>query len=302
MQKVSDQKIIETYLKTRNLWKCAELLGICGQSVHERLVKLKIKLNYPRFSEEEKLILQTEYSFFRDSGNLKELANKLNRTVPFICRKAKELGLTDIKHKKSSNQIALSSERLTQLLKNKHPKGMLGKTHSEKTLQILRYKSKEYQNNMSTDTRDEIIMKMLKTKEKNGTLYQERPKTSWKSGWREIGGINKYYRSRWEANYARYLQFLKEHKEIKNWEHEAETFWFTNIKRGCRSYLPDFRVTLNNEEKEYHEVKGWMDDKSKTKLKRMAKYYPEIKIVLIEREWFKYNTPKLKGFIKDWEK
>ena len=302
MQKVSDQKIIETYLKTRNLWKCAELLGICGQSVHERLIKLKIKLNYPRFSEEEKSILQAEYSFFRDSGNLKELANKLNRTVPFICRKAKELGLTDIKHKKSSNQIALSSERLTQLLKNKHPKGMLGKTHSEKTLQILRYKSKEYQNNMSTDTREEIIMKMLKTKEKNGTLYQERPKTSWKSGWREIGGINKYYRSRWEANYARYLQFLKEHKEIKNWEHEAETFWFTNIKRGCRSYLPDFRVTLNNEEKEYHEVKGWMDDKSKTKLKRMAKYYPEIKIVLIEREWFKYNTPKLKGFIKDWEK
>lgn len=302
MQKASDQEIIEAYSKTKNVWKAAKLLNMCGQSVHERLLKLNVKLNYPKFSIEEKLILELEYSSYRDAGKLKELAIKLNRTVPFICRKAKELGLTDIRHKKCNNQIILSSERLIQLLKNNHPKGMLGKVHSEKTLETLRCKSKEYQNNMDIDIRAEIIMKMLKTKEKNGTLYQERPKTSWKSGWREIGEKKKYYRSRWEANYARYLQFLKEHKEIENWEHEAETFWFTNIKRGCRSYLPDFRVTLNNGEKEYHEVKGWMDDKSKTKLKRMAKYYPEVKIVLIKKEWFRYNTPKLKGLLKDWEK
>ena len=39
------------------------------------------------------------------------------------------------------------------------------------------------------------------------------------------------------------LEWLKKNKQIKKWEHEPETFWFEGIMRGCRSYLPDFRVT-----------------------------------------------------------
>ena len=91
---------------------------------------------------------------------------------------------------------------------------------------------------------------------------------SCKSGWREIGGIRKYYRSRWEANYARYLEFLKVNGEIEKWEHEPETFWFEGIKRGVMSYLPDFRVTEKNGDIVFHEVKGWMDARSITKIKR----------------------------------
>ena len=64
----------------------------------------------------------------------------------------------------------------------------------------------------------------------------------WQPGWREIGGKRKYFRSKWESNYARYLQFLKEHKQIEDWHHECETFWFEGIKRGVCSYLPDFKV------------------------------------------------------------
>lgn len=126
-------------------------------------------------------------------------------------------------------------------------------------------------------------------------------KTTWKQGWREIGGIRKYYRSRWEANYARYLQFLKERKEITSWEHEPETFWFNGIKRGCVSYLPDFKVILNDGESEYHEVKGYMDSKSKTKIKRMAKYHPKVKLVVIDRKVYQSLEKSLHGFIKDWE-
>jgi hypothetical protein len=132
-------------------------------------------------------------------------------------------------------------------------------------------------------------------------MINERPNCSWKAAWREIGGFKKYYRSKWEANYARYLQFLLEHNEIQKWEHEPETFWFTEILRGCRSYLPDFRITENNGEIEYHEVKGWYDDRSKTKIKRMKKYYPNIKLVLIDAKWFKKNNSKLKGLITHWE-
>jgi hypothetical protein len=110
-----------------------------------------------------------------------------------------------------------------------------------------------------------------------------------------------YLRSSWEANYARYLNFLIEHKEIQNWQYEPDTFEFTNIKKGVRFYTPDFKVCLNNGEIEYHEVKGWMDNKSITRGKRMEKYYPEIKIKLIDKTWFRKNGSILSKIIKNWE-
>ena len=109
-----------------------------------------------------------------------------------------------------------------------------------------------------------------------------------------IGGREFWFRSSWEVTYARYLQFLLDRKEIKFWDYETKTFWFLKILRGVRSYKPDFEVTNKDNSIEYHEVKGWMDKKSATKLKRMAKYYPEVKLILIDKEPFKA--------IKKWER
>ncbi len=142
----------------------------------------------------------------------------------------------------------------------------------------------------------------MKTKmAKYGTLAPPNVHGSWKSSWREIGGKRCFFRSAWEANYARYLEFLKVHQNITDWEHEPFTFWFEGIKRGCVSYLPDFRVTNLSGSHEFHEVKGWMDDRSATKIKRMAKYFPDVKLVVIDATWFKRNRPKLRGLIPDWE-
>ena len=123
----------------------------------------------------------------------------------------------------------------------------------------------------------------------------------WKAGWRTIGGIKKFYRSRWEANYARYLEYLKSQGKIKEWLHEPETFWFDKIKRGCRSYLPDFKVLFHDDRVEYHEVKGWMDTRSKTKLKRMAKYHPDVIIVVIDEGAYQYLEEVYAQYIPDWE-
>lgn len=124
---------------------------------------------------------------------------------------------------------------------------------------------------------------------------------SWKCGWRTIGGVRLYARSRWEANYARHLEFLREHGAIRSWEHEPQTFWFEKIKRGCCSYLPDFRVVENSGEVVFHEVKGWMDARSVTKLKRMAKYHPTVKLRVIRADWFRTNNRKMAALIPDWE-
>ncbi|TSA40999.1 MAG: hypothetical protein D4R57_01130, partial [Verrucomicrobiales bacterium] len=142
----------------------------------------------------------------------------------------------------------------------------------------------------------------MKTRIQNfGTLAPNRRAGSWKAAWRKIGGVKIFARSRWEANYARYLEFLKMRGLILKWEHEPKTFWFEGIKRGVRSYLPDFRVTLLSGAIEWHEVKGWMDSRSKTKIKRMAKYYPKEVLRVYGADWFRKNRIKLRGIIKDWE-
>lgn len=112
------------------------------------------------------------------------------------------------------------------------------------------------------------------------------------SGDYDINGKVIYFRSLWEPNYALYLDFLIKQKQILKWEYEPDTFWFDQIKRGVRSYKPDFKVTNIDGSIEYHEVKGYMDAKSKTKLKRMRIYYPDVKMVLIDKAV--YNEIKVK--------
>ncbi len=126
-----------------------------------------------------------------------------------------------------------------------------------------------------------------------------------RSGKREdLKGL--YVRSAMEANYCRYLNFLIKNMEPKTagtiikWEYEADTFQFPNLKKGTRFYTPDFKIFYYNGEIEYHETKGYMTQKSRTQLSRMAKHYPEIKIVLIQKEEYK-GMKRFKALIPGWE-
>jgi hypothetical protein len=114
-----------------------------------------------------------------------------------------------------------------------------------------------------------------------------------KRGWFDIGDKKMFFRSTWEANYALYLNFLVKQKEIKSWTYESKMFIFEKIQFGTRTYRPDFEVITNRDLVEYHEVKGWMTPKSKTQLKRMAKYYPWIKVIVIDRKSYSDIAKKL---------
>ncbi len=120
-----------------------------------------------------------------------------------------------------------------------------------------------------------------------------------KKGWANIGGKKFFSRSSWESNYARYLQFQKEQGLILDWEHEPVTFWFKGIKRGVCSFLPDFKVTTKSGV-EYHEVKAWMDARSVTKIKRMAKYHPSIKLIVIDQVRYRSIAKTAASFIPGW--
>jgi len=133
---------------------------------------------------------------------------------------------------------------------------------------------------------------------KNGE-FDYRMKRSSKSG-RRTDLNDRYFRSSWEANYARYLNWLIQQGEIELWEYEVDTFKFP-VKKGNMSYLPDFKITNPNGTIEYHEVKGYMDDDSRVKLNRMAKYFPDVKVVLIDKEYYAALAKQIKPLIEGWE-
>ncbi len=117
--------------------------------------------------------------------------------------------------------------------------------------------------------------------------------TPYRQFWAKVGGKEPiYFRSSWEFFYSLFLEKLKREGKIREWLHEPKTFWFEKIKRGVRSYLPDFLIIHLDGSEEWSEIKGMLDDRSRTKLARMKKYYPEVKLRVVSKEWFKVN---LKG-------
>lgn len=114
----------------------------------------------------------------------------------------------------------------------------------------------------------------------------------------DLGGL--FVRSSWEANWARYLNWLRDNGQITGWAYEAETFEFP-VRRGSRFYTPDFRVTNPDGSVEYHEVKGYMDAKSATKIRRFRKYYPGHKLILIEADTYYDMGAKIGKALPNWE-
>jgi hypothetical protein len=175
-----------------------------------------------------------------------------------------------------------------------HPRGMLGKTHTPEYRAKMSERVKgAWADPNSTMNSAETRRRKAESASRSMTRrIKARPESVYSrthKGWLEFEGGAKrcYFRSGWEMNYAHYLDWLKRIGEILDWEYEADTFWFEGIKRGTRSYLPDFKVVEKDGAVVYHEVKGWMDQKSKTKLARMAKYHPGVRIVVIDEAQYK---------------
>ena len=95
---------------------------------------------------------------------------------------------------------------------------------------------------------------------------------------RRPGLNNTYFRSRWEANAAAWLQW-----QTIVYEYEPKRFVFPGIKGRNYSYLPDFFLPAENR---YLEVKGWLTPDDKVRLHRMARWFPEIRIEVIPKAFF----------------
>lgn len=230
------EKLWHHYRTSKSVWRTGKFFGLAGQTVHEHLQKNGYKLYGANFTLEEDIAITEAYRTAKGvrSLDLHALAAKLGRPHHSnICRRARELGLTDRVRKHTLLQRDANSVRMLR----------------------------QIQEGRAT-----------------------RSYASTKKGWYEFEGGKRYYlRSGWELAYARYLETLLQASDIKEWEYEPVTFWFEAIRRGVRSYTPDFGVMLPDDTVEYHEVKGYMDPKSLTKLKRMRIYHPDIKMKLVDK-------------------
>src|SRR5262245_38786075 len=95
------------------------------------------------------------------------------------------------------------------------------------------------------------------------TYAAQTPRTR-RQGTRADLGI--YVRSGWEANTARYYNWLIARGQLYRWQYEPDTFEFPTIRRGSRFYTPDFKLWDTAASVPYYvEVKGHMDQKSRTK-------------------------------------
>ena len=100
------------------------------------------------------------------------------------------------------------------------------------------------------------------------------------------GGVRKdvhptyYFRSPTEANFARILQY-----HSIDYKFEERSFSFIGYKTGPHVYIMDFEILSlprkhKNEAPEglvpgFYEIKGYMDGKSRNKLRRLKKHYPD---------------------------
>lgn len=118
------------------------------------------------------------------------------------------------------------------------------------------------------------------------------------SGKYECSKGSVHFRSLWEANWALYLDWMIKQGKIKDWQYEPDRFFFDRQKLGTQSYCPDFKVFGNDGTIWYEEVKGFFDAISKTRLKRMKKYHPEVRVNLVEKKMYENTIRALDKVIK----
>jgi hypothetical protein len=287
-RKVSDEVLLKLYNELNSVWKVGAEVGLCGQSVYERIVKLKDISKPPEYTEEQiQLIIKTyQNGFKKGDGILDSLVLSLGKSKANVSRKAKRLGLTNAARETADTfKNAISIRGIEWHKKNPHPRGMLGKTHSLEYRKECGIRASEWNKTASPEAKANRIKKILISRERKKTKHF---RGSWKSGWHTINGKRCFFRSAWELSYALYLEDLIEQEKILKWEYEPKIFVFPDNEAPL-TYKPDFKITLNNKNHVWREVKGWFNDVSQKKDYKFRKYFPNESLKLIRYDVSKKN-------------
>lgn len=306
--------LIELYDTHTDRDLCSILNKTSGQV---RGMKERLGLNrksHP-FTSEEKEIIENYYLCNPDEIDLNKLAAEMGRERTSISRYARSLGLTrtdrppssaTVEKIKASQEIFRNSqeyietikpkcaEMLSYYAKNQHPRGMLGKHHTDEVRKRLSESHRDIWAHMSVDDRMDLVKKIRSGCIAKG-VYVATSNTYSRchGGYRD--DLHQYFRSSWEANIARLFNHLG-----FSWEYEATRFKYDDLGDGVLSYCPDFYIP---EIDSWVEVKGWMDEKSVLRLKKFREVYPEqySKLLLVDEKVYSCISKDLSHVIPHWE-
>lgn len=298
-----EDQVIRAMYPTNPGTKVAETLGRDVKSVQNRARLLGVP-GKDIWRPNEIAALRAAYTSLDGPIALNMLEKLLGRFRSNICRKARALGLTNQHRTKSEDHRRQDSENTKKWIQERgHPRGALGMKHTDETKAVIASKSRlmwaDPNSKLNTPEMAQRRSDAMSARQASGQLRNGFTRCA--GGRREDVG-DMYFRSSWEANYARYLNWRKARGDLATWEYEPKTFTFDKIKRGTRSYTPDFLVCFMGGRHEWHEVKGWMDPASVTRLKRMAEFFPEEKVLVIGDQWFKMaRRSGIASMLPNWE-
>lgn len=317
------QRLWAAYQQTGSVHRACRSFGISGETLRQRLLEAGYRLNNSKWTARQ---LERLTQYYNNTPvaqfSIQTLADELKRTFAAVAIRAQRCGLTgrrtdpnefsDIHRARmsaaQSERMKSSAQRLKQSAtaqqwheEHDHPRGFAGHHRTAEEKAKIGAAAKEMWadpdhpvNSAAHRQRlSDRFTALAATRTSVNTFSRTR------KGFRDDLGVS--LRSSWEANYARYLNFLMVEGSVKSWKYEPMTFWFLEIKRGVRSYRPDFGVVLADGSLEYHEVKGWHYPRGKTALKRMRIYHPEIKIVLIDQVRYRAIAKAVSKIIPGWE-
>lgn len=238
---------------------------------------MKKQSTHRPWTEDEVRMLRAVYGEFSEDGALARLARKIHRHPANIARKARALGfrrLARIRQARlplagpefgsAAHREHLAAKTREQFAMLGHPRGMLGKRHTQENLERARQGNRRYWAQLTAEQLEVRNSKMIATRiarrGAGNTTPAQLTYTRGRGGRRaDLGDV--YFRSSWEANYARYLNFLVTKGAVASWQYEPMTVIFPVDRGPVRTYTPDFAVIeLPTGWLRYHEVKGvWSD-------------------------------------------
>lgn len=191
------------------------------------------------------------------------------------------------KHKVKENHIPTKRNKTGRKsnIKNKTLEEIYGK---EKALQIRIKLSESKRGDKNPSKREDVRKKISNTAKENYRNGNRKisKNNSTKKGGKRVDLDNIYFRSAWEADFARILK-----KENINYEYEKKIIINNDI-----TYLPDFYL---KDYDIYFEIKA--NNGNTYKYDLFKKYYPNITIYLIKGEEFKYLSKLYSYIIPNWE-
>jgi hypothetical protein len=306
-----DTKFLVENFANMSVKELAIKLGMTEGAIRGKKGRMGLRAKFKPFTQEEKNIIIEWYIKHPYRLDLDKLSELLQRQKTSICRLARQIGITDIYRtfeKKSNNpditKVSMrgkdegarrGQEKLIWKSRNDHYRGMLGKHHTEETRNKMSKSHKEVWENFPDEKKQFVIENMIHAREENYKNYplSIRLYSKGNVGYRD--DLQHYFRSNWESNIARYLNYIG-----LNWQYEPKRFFFENVSEKPNSYLPDFYLpTLDT----WIEVKGWMDEKSKLKLELFKQQYPDefSKFILIDQQSYMSIQKEFGYLIENWE-